>query len=327
MGLPSMAFADAPRVVTDIAPVHSLVAQIMDGVGEPELLLPADASPHDYALRPSDARILQEADAVFWVGEGLTPWLSDTLATLSGSAATISLLEVEGTVRREFRDGAVFAKVAGDPHGEDEHDHAHDEDQAHDEDHAHDHDHDHDDGHSNDDHASHDHSGIDPHAWLDPQNASVWLTAIASELSRVDPENASLYESNLETASRGIDDLLEALEQELQPLESLRFVVLHDAYRYFEDRFGMRAIGAISSSDASAPSAGRVRDIRDAMEEQGVTCLFTEVQLNAPLVDVIAGETDVTVATLDPLGALLVPGKDLYAEKMKGIARAFQACQ
>ncbi|MBT8414511.1 MAG: zinc ABC transporter substrate-binding protein [Boseongicola sp.] len=310
LGLPSTAIADAPRVVTDIAPVHSLVAQIMDGVGAPELLLPASASPHDYSLRPSDARILQEADAVFWVGDGLTPWLSDTLATLSSSAVTIELLEVEGTIRHEFRDGTVFAEEAGG------HDHNHD----------HDHSHDHEEGHDHDDHNSHDHSGVDPHAWLDPENASVWLTAIASELSTVDPDNASSYQRNLDAARREMEVLIQDLENDLQPVASLRFVVLHDAYRYFEDRFGMRAIGAISASDATAPSAGRVREIRDAIKEQNVACLLTEVQLNAPLVDVIAGETDVTVATLDPLGAQLVPGKNLYREQMKGIANAFRAC-
>lgn len=301
-GVPSLALADAPRVVADIAPVHSLVTQIMDGVGEPDLLLPALASPHDYSLRPSDARILQDADAVFWVGDALTPWLVETLETLSASATTISLIEAEGTIRREFREGALFAKADGD------------------------HDHDHDHGHAEDVHDTHDHADLDPHAWLDPLNASTWLTVIASELSRIDPKNKSLYQSNLSESLRGIDALAEELEEELLSAASLRFVVLHDGYRYFEDRFGMRAIGAISASDAAAPSAGRVRDIRNAIEEQSVSCLFTEVQLDAPLVGVIARETGIAVATLDPLGALLDPGKALYVELMKGIAAAFKAC-
>ena len=314
VGVPSLIFADAPRVVTDIAPVHSLVSQIMNGVGEPDLLLPAVASPHDYSLRPSDARILQDADAVFWIGDALTPWLAETLETLSTSATTISLIEIEGTIRREFREGAVFAK-AGDDHGHDDHGH---DDHGHDEKHNHDH------GESA--HDKHDHSGLDPHAWLDPVNASTWLKVIASELSRIDPENSSVYQSNLSVSLRGIDALMQELNEDLRSVASLRFVVLHDGYRYFEDRFGIRAIGAIRARTTSAPSAGRVRDIRNAIEEQGVSCLFTEVQLDAPLVDVIASETDIAVGTLDPLGALLVPGQSLYSEQMRGIAAAFKAC-
>ena len=309
LGFPSMTFADAPRVVADIAPVHSLVAQIMDGVGEPDLLLPAVTSPHDYSLRPSDARILQDADAVFWVGGALTPWLAETLETISASATTISLIEAEGTIRRAFREGATFSS-AGEDH---DHDHGHNDEDDHD--------------HGEAAHDMHDHSGLDPHAWLDPVNASTWLKVIASELSRIDPENTSSYQSNLSKSLRGIDALTKELEEDLQSVASLRFVVLHDGYRYFEDRFGMRAIGAISASDAAAPSAGRVRDIRNAIDEQGVSCLFTEVQLDAPIVGVIAGEWDIAVGTLDPLGALLEPGKGLYAEKMKGIAAAFKACK
>ncbi len=309
-GLPSMTLADAPRVVADIAPVHSLVAQIMDGVGEPDLLLPAVTSPHDYSLRPSDARILQDADAVFWVGGALTPWLAETLGALSASATTISLIESEGTVRRAFREGATFAKVGEDD--DHDHDHGHKDEDDHD--------------HAEAAHDTHDHSGLDPHAWLDPVNASTWLKVIASELSRIDPENSSLYQSNLSNSLRVINVLTQELEEDLRSVAPLRFVVLHDGYRYFEDRFGMRAVGAISASDAAAPSAGRVRAIRHAIKEQGVSCLFTEVQLDAPIVDVFAGETDIAVGTLDPLGALLEPGKDLYAEKMKGIAAAFKAC-
>lgn len=297
--LPAFAMAEGPVVVADIAPVHSLVAQIMDGVGEPALLLPASASPHDYALRPSDAAALQSADAVFWVGSDLTPWLEPTLEALSRDAVTVSLLNVEQTLTLDFREGAVFAAKSDD----------------------HDHDHDHADEHD------HDHSGTDPHAWLDPVNARVWVGAIAAELSELDPENAETYQRNLETAQQDIDLLTAQLQSDLASLNSIRFVVLHDGYRYFEDRFGLSAAGAISESDATSPSAGRVRDIRRAIEEQDVTCLFTEVQLQSSLVDVLASETEVEVLTLDPLGALLEPGKTLYGEKMRNIAASFEACQ
>lgn len=306
---PSVLYADTLRVVTDIAPVHSLVAQIMDGVGEPDLLLPASASPHDYAMRPSDARLLQDANAVFWVGNALTPWLSQALESLSGEAVKIELLEAEGTMRVNFREGAVFAKAEDD--------------------HEHDHDHTHNDhGHEDeDDHDDHAHSGVDPHAWLDPSNAKIWLGVITRELSALDPENAKLYQGNLSKAQASIDVLTATLANKLEGADDLRFVVLHDGYRYFEDRFGMQAVGAVSESDASAPSAGRVRDIREAIENEGISCLFTEAQLQSPLLEIIASETDTTVVTLDPLGSLFAPGKDLYAQTMNAIAASFDACR
>jgi zinc transport system substrate-binding protein len=293
--LPSFARADTPQVIADIAPVHSLVAQIMDGVGTPELLLPATASPHDYALRPSDARRLQNADAVFWVGDALTPWLKATLETLAADAERVSLLEAEGTLMLEFREGAVFAEEPSD--GTDAHDH---------------------DRHS--------HLGTDPHAWLDPLNARVWLSAIAAELSRIDPDNAAIYQSNMVESQKQMDLLLDQLNQDLEPARAARFVVLHDGYRYFEDRFGVRALGAISQSDAAAPSAARVKDIRQAMEDAEVSCLFTEIQLNSPLLTSIASETDVKVVALDPLGGQLVPGGELYDKLMENMVKSFLSC-
>jgi len=293
--LPSFALADTPQVIADIAPVHSLVAQIMDGVGTPELLLPATASPHDYALRPSDARRLQNADAVFWVGDALTPWLKATLETLAADAERVSLLEANGTLTLEFREGAVFAEKPSD--GTDDHDH---------------------DGHS--------HLSTDPHAWLDPLNARVWLSEIAAELSRIDPENAAIYQSNMVESQKQMDLLLDRLNQDLEPARAVRFVVLHDGYRYFEDRFGLRAVGAISQSDAAAPSAARVKNIRQAMEDAEVSCLFTEIQLKSPLLTSIASETEVKVVALDPLGGLLVPGEELYAKIMENMVKSFLSC-
>jgi len=295
--LPTFAYTDSPRVVTDIAPVHSLVAQIMDGVGEPELLLPATASPHDYAMRPSDARRLQNADVVFWVGDALTPWLRDTLETLAADAVQVSLLDAEGTLKLDFREGAVFGETPDDQdHASGEHD-----DQSN--------------------------SGTDPHAWLDPFNAKIWLAVIASELSRLDPENAATFQNNLVQAQGRVDKLLERIADDMQAIAQVRFVVLHDGFRYFEDRFGVRALGAIAQSDAAAPSATRVRDIRRAIDAEGVSCLFTEAQLQSPLLDAIAIETQVKVLTLDPLGILLAPGKDLYFQKLENIAKAFSECR
>ncbi len=161
------AIADVPNVAVDIAPVHSLVARVMQGVGEPDLIIPAGASPHEYNLRPSEAEALQEADLVFWLGEDLTPWMESAVETLAEGATVTTLLEADGTVLLDFRESALFeAHDHGDhddhdheDHADDDHDdHDHDdhEDHAKDDDHDHDHDHDHDD-HAKDEDHDHDH--------------------------------------------------------------------------------------------------------------------------------------------------------------------------
>ena len=292
--------AEVPNVVADIAPVHALVSKVMEGVGVPELLLPATVSPHDYALRPSDARSLQGADVVFWVGAALTPWLGETLVSLAPGARRMSMLEVEGTFLLEFREDSVFqTDSVADLHANG-HDHSHDED--------------------------HDHSGTDPHAWLDPQNAGQWLEAIAQELSVIDPQNASKYQANAMAAASEIKDLAASIYTGLAPVREMQFVVLHDGYHYFENRFDLFALGAISESEAAAPSAARVSEIRTALEASQVGCVFLEAQISSPLLSAIAEEFEIPVRVLDPIGVGLSPGPELYSELLSGMLASFKSC-
>jgi zinc transport system substrate-binding protein len=349
------ALADMPRVAVDIAPVHALVAQVMAGVGTPDLVLPPGVSPHGYAMRPSDAGALQEADLVIWVGPELTPWMEGPLDTLAGDAARLGLLALDGVRRLDFREGASFeAHEHGDEddHGhEEEHDHDHDAEAeatgAHDHDHDHEaeaemaeaHDHDHEQGHeveaaegegdhghdmAEDDH-DHAHDGTDPHAWLDPMNAAIWLDAIAAELSRLDPVNAETYAANaaearatLATQQAGIATRMDAL--------SGGFIVFHDAYHYFEARFGIEAAGAISLSDASEPGPARVAEIRDLVAAEGISCVFVEPQFNRGMVDAVFEGTGVRISEIDPLGATLDPGPALYGALIEGMAQSFESC-
>ncbi len=296
------AFADVPKVVADIGPVHSLVMSVMEGVGTPELLLPVAASPHDFALRPSDARRLQEADVVFWVGPALTPWLERTLETLAGGASRVALLETEGTLLLRFREGVIF-EVDAESGGLDE------------------------DAHQPHEGDGHDHSEIDPHAWLDPENGKVWLLAIAAELARIDPENAEAYLGNAVSAAKGLDVLMLDLEAELARARGSHFVVLHDGYFYFERRFAHFALGAISPSDAVSPSAARIAEISDALQAHEVACVFTEAQLRSPLARRLAEATNVKLATLDPLGGSYEPAPDFYGKLLKDMAKAFGDCR
>ena len=341
--LAAPALADVPRVAVDIAPVHALVAQVMSGVGVPDLVLPPTASPHAHALRPSEAAALQGADLMVWVGPELTPWLADPLGALAPNAARLGLLEVEGIRRLGFRDGASFeahdhgdadhddhAHDAPDHGGETHddhagHDHAHDDhahdDHAHD-DHAHD-DHAHDD-HAHDDHA-HDHSGIDPHAWLDPANAALWLDVIAAELSRLDPDHAATYAANAATAQAALTTMQADIAARMASLSG-GFIVFHDAYHYFEARFGIEAAGAISLSDASDPGPARVAELRDLVAAEGIACVFVEPQFNRGMVDAVFEGTGVRIGVIDPIGAMLEPGPALYPALLDAMAQSFEAC-
>ncbi|MCU4651810.1 zinc ABC transporter substrate-binding protein [Roseibacterium sp. SDUM158016] len=327
--LAGTAMAEVPRVAADIAPVHSLVARVMDGVGEAQLIVAPGASPHEYSLRPSEAAALQEADLVFWVGADLTPWLEGAIATLAGDANVTALMEVDGTVELPFREGALFEAHV---HGDDDHDHDHDHD-----DHDHDHDHDdhgHDD-HGHDDHAhdedhadahGHDHGAYDPHAWLSPDNAAVWLNAIAAALSAEDPDNAGAYFANAAAGREELAALAEEIDGILGPVRGRNFIVFHDAYQYFEVAFDFPASGAISLSDATDPSPARIAEIQGRVAEQGVTCVLSEPQFDPGIVAAVMDGSEARTGVLDPLGSDLEPGAALYPQMLRNLANALADC-
>lgn len=346
------AMADVPNVAVDIAPVHSLVARVMQGVGEPSLIVPPGASPHEYSLRPSEASALQEADLVFWVSPDLTPWLEDAIETLASNATVTELLEADGTTELPFREGALFeAHDHGDHEdGEDHDDHDHEE-HAEGEDHDdHDHeehsdgedhdDHDHEDhaeeaghdDHDHEDHAEadghegHDHGEHDPHAWLSPENGAVWLNAIAAQLSAADPDNAGTYFANAAAGREELAALSDEINGILDPVRGRNFIVFHDAYQYFETSFDFPASGAISVSDASDPSPARVAEIQARVAEQNVSCVLSEPQYNAGIVAAVMDGSEANTGILDPLGSDLEPGPDLYGNVLRNLATALADC-
>ncbi len=334
--------AAAPRVAVDIPAVHALAARVMAGVGEPELVLPPGTSPHGYAMRPSEAALLQEAQVVLWVGEELTPWLGRAVDNLAEDATSVQLLDVPGATLLEFREGATFEahdhgheEEHGHDHGdehahEDEHDHDHGDEHAHEDDHDHDHgdEHAHEDDHAHDhgDEHGHDHDGVDPHAWLDPENAKVWLDAIAGALSTADADNAATYFANAAAGKAELDALTAELEDDLAPLRGSGFVVFHDAYQYFEVRFGIEAAGAIALGDAAQPSPARVTEIRDAIRGMEASCVFSEPQFEPALVATVIEGTGARTGELDPLGAGLELGPDLYPTLLRNLRDNLVGC-
>ncbi len=326
------AFAESPKVAADIAPVHSLVARVMDGVAEPALIVPAGASPHDHAMRPSEARALQSADIVFWIGEDLTPWMAKPLGALAGGAQQVELLEADGLVRHDFRDPSEDhdddhgAHDDHDDHAEDDHD-----DQAHDghDDHAHENDeqddHDDHDEHAHDDHGHH-HEGVDPHAWLDPENARIWVRVIAETLTAADPENGQLYADNAAAADAEIAVLHASIAQDLADMQARRFITFHDAYQYFEKRFGLESAGTVSLGDASAPGPARLAALRSRIEDHGIDCAFAEPQYDTRLIQAAIEGSGAEILTLDPIGAALTPGAGLYADMLQAMTDSYRQC-
>ena len=345
------ALADVPSVAVDIAPVHSLVSRVMQGVGEPDMIVPSGESPHSFSLRPSAAKALQDADVVFWVGEDLTPQLDESIETLSEGASVTSLLDVDGITLLDFREGALFEAHEHDHDDHDDHDkedHAdhddhdhdhddhkeaksgdHDHDDHHDEDHAEHDDHGHDDHDDHDDHAGHDghdHGEHDPHAWLSPQNAAVWLNAIAGQLSAADPENAGAYFANAAAAREEMEALADEVNATLNPIRGGSFIVFHDAYQYFESDFDFPASGAISIGDASDPSPARIAEIQARIRDEGADCVLAEPQFNPGIVATVLDGTEAKTSIIDPLGASLEPGADLYPQLIRNMAKALANC-
>ncbi|GAA3861322.1 zinc ABC transporter substrate-binding protein [Celeribacter arenosi] len=291
---------DVPKVVTDVAPVHSLVAQIMQGVGEPDVLLPPGASPHDFSLKPSQARTLQNADLIVWVGPDLAPWLGGVLGNVAQSADMVTLSDAAGTRVLPYRDEALFDDEEHDDYGHETHD-----------------------DHGHEAHDGHDH---DPHMWLDPENAKVWLVAIAEAMSEMDPENASTYKANAQTATDRIDETAVAIAKALAPVAEKRFVVFHDAYQYFEARFGLHSAGAISLGDAQSPSPSRIAQIRDAITDAQISCVFAEPQFSSSLVKTVSQGNHINVSILDPLGVDLEIGPSFYTQLLMEMTTSIVSC-
>jgi zinc transport system substrate-binding protein len=302
------AVADVPSVVADIAPVHAIAARVMEGVGAPSLIIPQGASPHSYAMRPSEARAIAGADVIVWVGHGLTPWLEDPLDALAGDVTRIALMDAPGMELLPFRESEAFgAHDHDDGHGHEGHDHA-------DKDHAH------------HDGPADESQEVDPHLWLDPQNGVAAARIIAAKLAEIDPENADTYLANATAFEAEIAQLSSQIAERVGSLGDRPFLVFHDAFHYFEHRFGIEARGSVSAGDAAKPGAARVAEVRAHARKVGAVCAFAEPQINAGLLDTITQGLETRVATLDPLGAGLTPGATLYADLLRGLAEDMAAC-
>ena len=298
------------KVVASIKPIHSLASHLMHGVAKPDLIVDGYASPHGFALKPSHAKMLQNADIVFWVGEDLENFLEKPLDSIAKKAEKIELLEIKGLNKLKFRERNIF-----DDH-DDHDDHAKKEDD-HD-------DHDHKKKDDHDDHEGHQHGEHDPHIWLDPINAKVILNEMVEHLIENDAKNASTYKSNLEKALKDIDKLTIEVMTDLN--QSTSSIVFHDAYQYFEKRFNVNVLGAFTVNTDVMPGAEKLAEIREVIEHDKVACIFSEPQFNPDIINAVAKDMDIKTGVLDPLGATLSPGKTLYFDLIKNMSKSFKGC-
>ena len=294
----SAAAADAPRVVVTIKPVHALVAAIMRGAGEPVLLVDGFSSPHTFALRPSGARAVQNADVFIRVAGEVEPFTLRLIETLPGQVQVLTLIDAAGVHTLDRRIGGTFdAHEDGGHHGTDDHD-----------------------GHAAE------HSGRDGHIWLDPHNAKAIVAGVVSALGERDPAHLATYTANAAELTQGIDKLEAEIAATVAPVKSRPFIVFHDAYQYFERRFGLSAAGALTVSPEVPPGAKRLTEIRRRIAGLNAVCVFAEPQLQSKVIASATEGTSAKPGVLDPEGLLLTPGPDLYFTLMRGLAKGFREC-
>jgi zinc transport system substrate-binding protein len=330
-----MSYANAEtKVIASIKPLHSLVSYVMDGVGTPGILVDGSSSPHTFQLKPSHATMLQEADIVFWIGEDLESFLETPLESIAKNSKHITLMESDEIELLKFREKNIFG--GHDDHDDHEGHDDHDEHEEHDDHEGHD-EHDEHEGHEghdehadehgdehDDHHDGHAHGEYDIHFWLDPDIAKTIVKIVTRELSELDPTNASTYKSNSAKALNEINQLISDAKSKIN--KDAKYVVFHDAYQYFEKRFGVEVIGALTVNPEVLPGAKQLAEIREVIEHENVNCLFSEPQFNPSIAETIAKDTGVKAAVIDPLGAELEPGKDLYFDLIGDIASSFESC-
>ena len=306
-----LAFAAAPlaaqtSVVVTIKPLHSLVAGVMSGVGEPILLVRGAASPHGYTLRPSDIALLGNADLVVWVGASLETALRQTFNDQAERVPTVAVLDIPGMILRPDRRGTQWQShehYEEEPHG-DETVEPETRTQA----------------------APNARPDTDPHLWLDPVNAQTFVSAMVTALSRADPENARAFARNGRKLHARLGSLDREIGSQVEPINGLSYLVFHDAYQYFERRYRLSPAGSVTVHPEDAPTARRIVEIQRLVRGSEAKCIFSEPQFRSKMVQTLIRDTGAEHGTLDPIGLDLSPGPELYFSLLRNLAGSIVDC-
>ena len=318
-----------PTIVTSISPVSMIVAAIAGDRADIQQIVTNTASPHDYAMRPSDLRKISNADAVVWVGESLENFLEKPIHNAGKEDDSIEWLALKGLELHSYgeHDEHDHDEHDHDEHDHDEHDHDEHDHDEHDHD-EHDHDeHDHDE-HDHDEHGheGHDHSGVDPHVWLSPDNARVLANAVTMRLVYLDSDNASYYKTNLAAFEKGLTATDAEIRQSLNKVKDVPYIVFHDGYTYFEEHYGLNHAGEVAVSPERKPGAKKVAELRHEIEENKIQCVFSEPQFSPGIVESLLEGTNVKSGVLDPLGSDVKINKDAYLSFLKMLSGQFISC-
>ncbi len=315
------------NVVTTIKPLHSLISSVMEGVGKPSLIIEGTNNPHTFVFKPSHAEMIENADIVFWIGEDLEAFMEKPLDSLAKNAKTISFMDLASIEKLKFREQNIFDDH--DDHGHDDHDdHGHKDDDHDDHDDHDGHDDEHDGHDDHDDHAGHhdghNHGEFDAHIWLDPANAKEMVLEISHELSEIDPSNKSKYEDNASKTIVALDKLIEEVDKSLS--KDISYIVFHDAYQYFEKRFGVIPAGALTLNPDVLPGAKQIADIQDVINDKGIKCIFSEPQYNPKIIETLGNDMNISTGVMDPLGAYIDAGPSMYSDLINQIANSIKDC-
>ncbi|MBR7889469.1 zinc ABC transporter substrate-binding protein [Marinomonas sp. A79] len=327
-----------PVIATSIKPVSMIVAAIAGDHADIQQIVASTASPHDFALRPSDIKKIHNADAVVWVGESLEHFLEKPLENAGKEDSSIEWMALKGVTlqdrSKKHEEHDDHDHDAHDDHDDHEgHDHDahddHDEHDEHDEHEGHDHDdhkgHDHDE-HEEEGHEGHNHTGIDPHVWLLPQNAVVLAKAVTERMMWLDSANAAYYQGNFAKFEQGLKAKDAEIRKDLSAVGDVPYIVFHDGYRYFESHYGLNNAGAVTVSPERKPGAKKVAEIRHEIEENKVQCVFSEPQFSPAIVKVLIEGTNVKSGVLDPLGSAVKVDMNAYFTFLDSLKGQYLSC-
>ena len=291
-------------IITTIKPIDSLVSAVVGDTGKTISLIPSETSPHEFRLKPSDARALQNGNIIFYISPHLETSIVKVFETLPKNIKIINLMEETGIEHLSIRDNEAWEL------------HDHHEDEKHD---------DHDKHAQKDEHDDHK-SKDDVHIWLDPENAIKIIKKVNTELSFFFPENAKIYDENATKIINKIKSLKKQLKKELLPIKEKPYIVFHDAYQYFEKTFGLNAVGSIALEDDIASSPKQISFIKNKIIKSKASCVFQEPQFDNKLVKTVIEGTQAKIGTLDPLGFGIKEKEDFYLQLLRNMSKNLKEC-